>query len=149
MFLASQLLPAIVEQLQMMRFVESNQKSPWFVSIALDKDEYIYSLTNKQFVNLQKNRYELPPWRVCGDWAIVRVALLGANMENVAPVNVWYLVYRNGQWQRMLKSDEGQLTDQRLQPMTVPPYARRCFNWDHKEVTDETPGNLLRSLGPS
>ncbi|HVO32792.1 MAG TPA: hypothetical protein VMU17_02685 [Elusimicrobiota bacterium] len=131
------LLPAVVDMVsRVAAAVPEARYIPHYVSIALGKNEYVYSLRDKQFIRCITDRYELPPWRLCGDFAEIRVAMLGDAMEPVTPETVWYLAYRDGQWIRLVKDDEGHFERTNLMEAILPAYAVRCFNLDNKELLD-------------
>ncbi len=133
---SQELLPQVVDQLMLEAVAASGgPHSPRYAAIALGKDEYVYSLVDKKFIRLVKGRFELPPWQICGDWASVRVALMGESMEAVAPETVWFLAYREGRWVRLKRDEDGQFF-KGLEPASIPPYAVRCFNLDHRDLTD-------------
>lgn len=134
---ARDLLPHVVELISVPAIAASSDRhAPWFASIALGKDEYVYSLLDKVFIRSIKNRYELPAWHICGDWASVRIELLGESMETVTPVMVWFLAYRDGQWARVIQDEDGRFF-RAGEKAEMPPYVVRCFNLDKKELTDQ------------
>lgn len=131
-----ELLPAVVTMAAVSALAGmGGVREPRYAVIALGKDEYVYSLIDKKFIRLIKDRYELPPWQLCGDWASVRVALLGEAMEPVAPISVWFLAYRDEKWVRIQRDEEGRFFKD-FTPASLPPYAVRCFNLDNKDLTD-------------
>lgn len=132
-----ELLPQIIDVLtQSLIAASSDPHPPRYASLALGKNEYVYSLTDRKFIRMIKDRYELPPWRLCGDWASVRVALLGESMDPVVPETVWYLAYRDDHWVRLTRDDDGNFFRDGSKA-DLPPYAIRCFNLDHAELTDQ------------
>lgn len=136
--LAQALLPQVLSMVQILAIAGANRQGmARYVSIALGRDDYVYSLSDQRFIRCIKDHYALTPWRVCGDFAKVRVAVMGESMEPMAPETVWYLAYRDGRWARLVKDDDGHFTRGNLQPAELPPYAVRCFNLDQKEVLDE------------
>ena len=132
-----ELLPQVVGMLtQNLIAASSDPHPPHYASIALGKNEYVYSLTDRKFIRMIKDRYELPPWHVCGDWASLRVALLGESMDPVIPEAVWYLAYRDDHWVRLVRDEDGNFFREGAKA-DLPPYAVRCFNLDHAELTDQ------------
>lgn len=133
---AQELLPQILEMLSFTAIAAAGtHQSPHYAAVALEKDEYIYSLLDKKFIRVIKDRYELPAWRLCGDWASVRVSLMGDSMQTVAPVSLWFLAYRDGRWVRLQRDEEGRFF-KNLEPADLPPYAVRCFNLDNRDIVD-------------
>jgi hypothetical protein len=126
---ANQLLPAVVsiaDQIALAGALE--HKRPEYVSLAKEKDEYIYHLPDRVFIRCIKNRYESPSGRVCGDFAIVRVELLDEFMKTIPPIMAWPMVYRENQWQKLVQDEEGRYLWQSFNPIELPPYAARCFD---------------------
>jgi hypothetical protein len=136
--LSQELLPQVLSMVQVLAIAGANRHGmARYVSIAFGRDDYVYSLADQRFIRCIKDHYALTPWRVCGDFAKVRVAVMGESMEPMAPETIWYLAYRDGHWTRLLKDEDGHFTRGNLQPAELPPYAVRCFNLDQKEVLDE------------
>ena len=130
------LLPQIVEMIRLAAVAASaDPHAPHYASIGLGKNEYVYSLADQRFIRVIKDRYELPPWQVCGDWASARVELMGESMEDCVPAAIWFLAYRDGRWNRVFRDEEGHFL-RGGRPAEVPPYAVRCFNLDHRDLTD-------------
>lgn len=132
---ARQILPDVLGMVPSVAMLTSRPVQ--YLSIAYGKDEYIYSFSDKVFIRRQENRWELPAWRVCGDFALVRVELLGENMNTVAPIMAWPLLYREGRWERLSPDESGTgLRRSDSRPVELPPYAVRCFNLDRREILD-------------
>jgi hypothetical protein len=129
---ARQLLPAVVELID--RIAKGGlleRRPPAYAAISMDRDEYIYHLSDKVFIRRVKNRYEKPTGRTCGDVAVVRVELMDDAMKTLPPVMAWYMIYRDDRWQKMARDDEGRFVWENWSPVELPPYALRCF--DHVE----------------
>jgi len=129
---ARQLLPAITELVD--RIAKGGlleRRPPAFAALSMDRDEYIYHLSDKVFIRRIKDRYEIPTGRTCGDMAVVRVELMDDAMKTLPPVMAWYMIYRDERWHKMAQDDEGRFIWENWSPVELPPYARRCF--DHVE----------------
>jgi hypothetical protein len=125
---ANQLLPAIValaERAAMGGAVE--RKAPQYVAISTGKDEYVYHLKDKIFIRSIKDRYEIPTWRICGDFAVARVELMDDSMKTLPPIMAWHMIYRDDHWQKLAQGDDGQFMREDFTPAELPPYAKRCF----------------------
>src|SRR5438128_2512653 len=93
------LLPTVVEQLSYAAMATAGERhAPRYAAIAFGEDEYVYSLMDKKFIRMIPGRYDFPPWKVCGDWVSVRVALMGESMEASSPESIWFLVFQDGHW---------------------------------------------------
>jgi len=129
---ARQLLPAmtqLVDRIAKAGLLE--EKPPAYAALSMDRDEYIYHLSDKVFIRRIKDRYEKPTGRTCGDVAVVRVELMDSAMKTLPPVMAWYMIYRDERWQKMARDDEGRFVWENWSPVQLPPYAGRCF--DHVE----------------
>lgn len=134
---ALQLLPDVIELLDpIVRSTASEKHAPEYVSLSAGHDEYVYHLRDKVFIRVDKGRYELPAWRVCGDFAVVRVELMDEWMRNSIPVMAWYMIFREDRWQHLTKNEDGAFVYGTSGPVELPPYAARCFNLDRKELLD-------------
>ena len=111
-------------------------QTPHYVSLGLDRDEYIYSIVDQHFIRIVQKAFELPSWRLCGDWAQVRVEVFDDDMEAIGSPEVWVFAFRDEQWQRLSMDEGGLFRKSNLEQVQLPPYAIRCFNLDHKELTD-------------
>ncbi len=126
---ANQLLPAVVSIAdRMTNTAVLERKRPEYVALSKGRDEYVYHLRDKVFIRCIKDRYESPSGRVCGDFAIVRVELLDDDMKTIPPLMAWPMVYRDGEWQRLVRDEEGRYLWQNFNPIALPPYASRCFD---------------------
>ena len=108
-----------------------------FLSLSAGKDEYVYHLPDHHFIRCIKNRYEIPAWRVCGDFALLRVELMDEAMHTVGPVTGWPMIYRDNRWQKLDRSEDGHYSLAGNESFDLPPYAARCFNLDHHELLDQ------------
>lgn len=127
---STELLPSIIDQVGMVAIAGADGRHmPRYATIGLDQDEYVYSLTDKIFIRTMKGRYELPSWRLCGDWASVRVEIFDESMNAIGPATVWFLAYRDGRWVRVVRDESGFFV-RNEHPVDLPPYAVRCFNLD-------------------
>jgi hypothetical protein len=135
--LEKQLLPDTIELIeQVVKSTRLERRFAEYVSLSFGKDEYVYHAPDRVFIRVVKDRYELPAWRVCGDFALVRVELMDESMKTLGTVMGWSMIYRDGRWRRLLRGNEGQYTYDNLQAIVLPPYAARCFNLDRKELLD-------------
>jgi hypothetical protein len=125
---ANQLLPAVVSIAESMAdAVILERKHPEYVALSKGRDEYVYHLQDKVFIRYIKDRYENPSGRVCGDFAIVRVELMDDDMRTIPPLMAWPMIYRNNEWQKLVRDEEGRYLWQNFKPIELPPYATRCF----------------------
>jgi len=125
---SNQLLPAVVAIAEQISLGGSLEKTPpCYVSVSTGKDEYVYHLKDKIFIRCIKDRYELPSWRICGDFAVVRVELMDESMNTLPPVMAWFMIYRENRWQKLFKDEEGHFLRESFSPAELPPYAVRCF----------------------
>ncbi len=124
----NQLLPTLVSLVERVAMGSAlERRPPQFVAISTGKDEYIYHLKDKVFIRTIKDRYEMPTWRICGDFAVARVELMDESMKTLPPIMAWHMVYRDDRWQKLIKSDDGQYLREDFSPAELPPYAVRCF----------------------
>jgi hypothetical protein len=133
---AKQLLPDVIDLAHAItRSTALERRTAEYISIALEKDEYVYHAPDRLFIRCIKDRFELPAWRLCGDFALIRVELMDDAMKTVGPVMGWHMVYREGRWQRLFQNEEF-FSFSDGQPVEIPPYAARCFNLDRRELLD-------------
>ena len=126
---ASQLLPAlvaIIDRIASGSVVEHHR--PEYLAVATGKDEYIYHLNDRVFIRCIKDRYEMPTSRICGDVAVVRVELMDDSMKTVPPIMAWYMIYRDGEWRKLMRDEGGEFLWDSYKRVELPPYATRCFN---------------------
>jgi hypothetical protein len=126
---AKQLVPVVVALSE--RIAEGSaveRKRPEYVAVSAGADEYVYHLRDKIFIRRIRDRYELPPWRICGDFAVVRVEFMDDSMATVPPIMAWHMIYREEQWQRLVEDEGGRFLRANYTPTELPPYAIRCFD---------------------